>query len=452
MVKNILNKIQIIDKIKAIINWKIIMELKTEIKPKALVEFSVSVLPAEYNKYLKKAAEKISRDIKIAGFRPGKAPYNIIKARVGEGEIMNEALKEIITHTFIEAVEQEKIDTIGQPEINVRKMAPGENLEYTATVTILPCVTLPELTDIEIEKKDIGIEYKEIKHTLDYLARSRAKEILKNRAADDKDLVKLDYNISIAGVQQDGGQQKNFSVYLGEKHMVPGFEENIIGLKAGDKKRFKAIFPKNYFQKNFAGKECQFDIKIKQVFQLDIPDINDEFAKAIGDFKNLDELKKQIEDNIKQEKLAKQERKLENDMFDKLIGKTEFGEISDKLIENEINMMINEIKSDLEIKGLQFNTWLGNMEKKEEDLKKDFRPKAIRRIKSALIIREVAKKEKIEANDNDIKEEIKKLEDLYHDNIETLDRLKSHEYYDYIVNSLTNKKVVDYLKSKITQK
>ncbi|MFH1890722.1 MAG: trigger factor [Candidatus Kuenenbacteria bacterium] len=425
------------------------MKIQINKKSQILVELTIEVEPKEYDKYLKKTAEKISRDIKIEGFRPGKAPYNIVKARVGEGEIMKEALGNIITHTFVEAIEKEKLEAIGQPEINIKKMTPGEKLIYTAVITLLPKIKLPEINSIDIKPKEIKIDEKEVDKALEHLARSRAKEIVKDGPAGGKDLVKMDYNISIAGVPQEGGQQKNFNVYLGEKHMAPGFEENIIGLKADDQKKFNVTFPKNYFQKNFAGKVSEFEVKIKGVYKLEIPDINDDFAKSLGEFKNMEELKNKIQESLKSEGQARQAKELENEMFNKLIEKTEIGELPDKMIDGEIELMISEIKSDLEMKGLQINTWLRNMGKKEEDLKKDFRSQALRRVKSALIIREVARKEKIKAKGDDIKQEIKKLEDIYHDNSELLGRLKSPEYYEYMANSLTSQKVVDWLKEKI---
>ena len=191
---------------------------------------------------------------------------------------------------------------------------------------------------------------------------------------------------------------------------------------------------------------------IKGVYKLEMPKLDDDFAKSLGQFKTLKELKEKIKENLTTEQSAKQERQLENDMFDKLIEKSEISDIPDKMIASETEVMINEIKADLEMKGLQFDTWLGNMKKKEEDLQKDFQPQAIRRAKSALIIRQVAAQEKIEAKDDDIKKEIKKLEDMYHDNTEVLGRIKSPEYYNYMANSLTSQKVVDFLKKKIIKK
>ena len=171
------------------------MQIQLNTLPKSQAELIIEITPQEYQPHLEAAAKKLSQRIKIDGFRPGNVPYNIMVQKMGEGEIMNEALDEIISHTFVKAIIEKKLDTLDQPKIEITKMAPGNNLVYKATVILLPKVELPDLNLIKIEKDQIKIGDIEIDHALEHLAKSRAAEELVERAAQKTDMVKLDYNI-----------------------------------------------------------------------------------------------------------------------------------------------------------------------------------------------------------------------------------------------------------------
>ena len=418
--------------------------------PSSEVELTIEIPPAEYQKFMLSGAKQLSETLKIEGFRPGHAPYDIVSKKVGEGAILEQALSEIITHTFVDAVNQKKLDTLGQPEINVEKMAPGNDLVYTAKVAILPSITLPDFSVLHLDQPKVEVSEKELAEFLERLAKSRAAEILENRPAENNDLVKLDYQISLAGVPQENATQKDFSVFLGEHHMVPGFEQEIVGLSAGEQKKFSLTFPKDYFQKNFAGKACEFDITVKGVYRLDVPAIDDTFAKSLGQFKNLDELKKQITDNLLSEKKLATDRQLENDLLKLVIEKISFPALPEKLIDNELHIMMHELEDDLTNKGLALSTWLANMNKTEDEFKKDLRPQAELRAKSILTVRAIIKEQKISAGADEIDAEIQKLTSLYTDD-ESLAELKSPRYRDYLSQTVANKKVIDWLKEKIVK-
>ena len=427
------------------------MNIQINTLPNSTVELTLEIEPPEYQPFLERAATQISTDTKINGFRPGSAPYHIIKQKFGEAEILKQALNDIISHTFIKAIQEKKLDTIGQPEINVTKIAPGNNLVYKARVIIIPEIKLADLDSITLKKIEVEVKDKEIDHTLKHLAQTRATQTLVEQPTQDKNLVKLDYDISINNVPQENGQQKDFEVYLGEKHMVPGFEEHIIGLKAGETKKFDIKFPDDYFQKNLADKTCTFNVKIKEVYKLNIPKINDEFAKQLGKFKNLDELKKQIKQNILLEKENKHNKELEQDILKKIIDKSEFNQLPDKIIDNEIESILHELEHDLATKGLKLESWLDNMKKNLEQFKKDLRPQAEVRAKSALVIRQVSQKEKIKVDEKEIDDQIKQLSEIYKNDKETLNQLKSPAYRNYLANLMTNQKTMDWLKKKIVK-
>ncbi len=426
--------------------------MRVELKnlPHSEVELTIEVPLPEYQKFMAPAARQLSESIKIEGFRPGHAPYEVVSQKVGEGAILEQALSEILTHTFVDAITQEKLDTLGQPEIDLKKMAPGNDLVYTAKVAVLPKITLPDLSALSLPKPVVSVSEQEISNFLDRLAKSRAVEVLENRGAQDKDLVKVDYQLLLADVPQENSTQKDFSIFLGEQHMVPGFEEQLIGLSAGDHKKFPLTFPKDYFQKNFAGKTCEFDVTVKSVYRLDIPEINDDFAKSLGRFQDLSELKKQITDNLQMEKQSGADRQLENDLLKLVIEKITFPELPEKLIDNELHIMFHELEDDLAGKGLSLATWLANMNKTEDEFKKDLRPQAELRAKSILATRAIVKEQNITAEPAEIDLELKKLLDLYEDE-DSQKEINSPHYRDYLAQSIANKKVIDWLKEKIVK-
>jgi len=425
------------------------MDIQTKQLPKSSIELTIEIKPLEYIPWLEKSARELSKDIKIEGFRPGHAPYEAVKNKVGEQEILNHAIDKIISHTYFQAIQEKKLEPLGNPEIKIIKLAPANNIIYQAKISLIPQIKLGDLTKIKIEKENIHINDKEINHVLEHLAKSRAKEMAVNRPAQNKDLVRLDYNISINNVPQEDGQQKNFEVYLGDSHMVPGFEEQVIGLKQNDHKKFDIKFPNNYFQKNLAGKVCQFDVRINGVYELNIPKIDDQFAKSLGQFENLSQLKTQIKNNLLTEKQTEQEKKIEQQIFEQLIKISKIGDIPEQAIDNEVNNIVYEIEADLAQRGLKIDTWLTNIKKTMDEFKKDLRPQAETRVKSALIIKHLAQQENIQATSEEVDNEIKKLTNLYKDNTEALTQIKQPTYKNHLANIITGQKVIQWLKEKI---
>jgi trigger factor len=410
---------------------------------------TIELIPPEYEPYLQKGAAKIARDVKLPGFRPGNIPYDVIKQKFGEAEIIKEALPDIITATYYQALKEKKIETIGQPEINVIKMAPGNNLIYSAKVAYLPIINLPDITNLQITAKKITVTDQEIDTAIKNLHRSRAKDQLVSRAARNQDLIKLDCNISLLGVPQENGQQKNIEVYLGENHMIPGFEKELIGLKADDTKKFSLKFPDDYFQKNFAGKTCDFEVKINGIYELIYPPINDDFAQTLGHFASLAELKNKLRENLTAEKKYHEDLKVEKDLFNKLITLTTFPPLPEVLINHELEQILHEFEHDLINRGLQLETWLKNIQKSLDEFKQDLQPEALKRAHITLLLRTVAINNKIEVTDQELNDELTKTKQSLSSNTETAKQINSSAYRTYLKNILTTKKAVNWLKEKI---
>ena len=413
------------------------------------IELTVEITFLELQNFLNQAAEKISRQTKIAGFRPGKAPYDVVKGKVGEMKIYETAMETAIPKTFVEVIKLKSLETVGQPQIKVEKLAPGNSLVYVATVALLPVVKLTDYKNIKVVRKEIKIESREIDEVLKNLSKMRAEEKLVDRSIQKNDKVEVNFEMSITGAPTENGQHQNYPLIVGENRLAPGFEDQLIGLKAGEKKEFSLKFPANHFDKKLAGQEVDFKVEVKAVYERELPALNDEFAKSLGQFADLPALKKQIGDNLKQEKEVKEEQRLEGEIFDKIIKTSEFGIIPEILLASERHKMLHELEATIENQGFKFDDYLKGINKTHDDLEKGFAESAERRVKSALVSREIAKREKIEIQEDETEKEAEEILKSYSNNPEIAEHIRSKSYRDYLKNVIANRKVMELLKKEV---
>lgn len=415
---------------------------------KSEVEFTVTVTPADYEKHLKKAAEKLSERTAVKGFRKGKVPYDIMKKEAGEMAIMQEALEAIVKETFYNAVKEESLETIGMPKIDIDKLAPGNDIVYRAIVGLMPKVKLADISKIKVEKKTKIIDEKSIDETLDAVRGMNAAEVIKAGSAEGTDKLVIDMDMLLDNVPVEGGQAKDYQVYLSEDHYVPGFNDQVKGLKKDDEKEFTLDFPENHYQKMLAGKNVKFKIKVKDVYERQLPELNEEFAKKLGQ-ESIAKLRELIKQNLEKEAETKSQQEAEIEMLDTLIEKSEFGEIPDVIIDSERQKMFFELKNDLARHNIPLDQYLADIKKKEEDLFNDFKAQAEKRAKASLISRQVAINQDIKISDEELEKEINTMKEMYKEDPETLEKLKSPEVRETLATTLQNKKVMEYLKSKI---
>lgn len=425
------------------------MSYTTKKLEKSQIEFTITVKPQDYEKHLKKAAQRISTRTKIKGFRPGKASYEIVKKEVGAMNILNEALEQIVQESFYQAVKKENLDTIGMPKIKIDKIVPDNDLVYQAIVALLPKVKLPDISKIKVEKKVKPVEEKYIDEVIENLRKMQAKEIIKNdkkTTAEDKLIIDMD--MFLDNVPVDGGQAKDYQVYLSEPHYIPGFDKQLIGLSKDEEKEFELNFPKNHYQKHLAGKNVKFKIKVKDIYERQLPELSDELAKNLGQ-ESLAKLRELINSNLIKEAEDKANQKAEIEILDAIIEKTNFEEIPDVLIDAEKEKMFYELKKDLERNGIAIEQYLSDIKKKEKELFDDFKDQAEKRAKAALISRQTAIEQNIHIHDEEIDKEIKMMEQMYKEHPDFLENLRKPEVRDTIAMTMQNRKVIQWFKHKI---
>lgn len=417
----------------------------------AQVSLTFTVTPADYKKDVENAAVKLSERAAIKGFRPGKAPYNIVKQQLGELKIMQEAVDAIIQKTYYEAIKAEKLETVGAPQVSIEKLAPGNDFVYKATVALMPEVKLADISKIKVEPKVVTVGEEDIKKVLEDLQKMQPKETATSDAATKNHKVVVDMNMSIDKVLVEGGQAKNHQVYLNEAHYIPGFADQLIGLKKDDTKEFTLPFPKEHYQKHLAGKNVDISVKVNDIFTLEYPEIDDVFAKSVGQ-DSVAKLKELIKTNVTREAENKEDQRQEVVILDQMIEKTTFGELPQVLVDSEKRKMFQELQYDLDRRGITVEKYLQDLKKTEEQIFKDFTEQATKRAKAALISRQVALDNKITVSKEDMDHELAMIKMSYPGDQTVEENLKRPEIIDTIAATLQNKKVIALLKEKIVGK
>jgi trigger factor len=414
--------------------------------PKGRVELTITVPVENIKKELEQAVGHVSQEHPIDGYRPGKAPYDVVKGRFGEMAIYEEALTDIVRKNFVAAVGQNDLMTYGQPEINVTKIVPGSPIEFTATVALVPKITkLSDFKSIKVKTKPPVVEEKAVEAALKDLQKMQTKEVRMNRELGEHDKVVLDMDLSMDKVALEGGQARNHGIYLDEEYYIPGLKEKIIGMKEGDKKTFTLKFPDTHYQKNIAGRDVDFDVTIKEVYQLESPDLDDAFAKTLGQ-ESIAKIREMIAKNMTDEAEEKERQRVELEALETVVEKSKFEEVPEIMITTEIDRMLEELRDNLAQRGIKFEEYLVNIKKSAEQLKTEFAPQALKRVKTALAIREIGKLEKIEVPDTELLAEVQRLMNAYTGNAEVQEQLRTDEYQDYLRSTLRNRKVVELLR------
>lgn len=415
-----------------------------------MLELEVEIPAEELKKFLDKAAATLALEVKIDGFRPEKVPFDILIKRVGEMTIYEKAAELAVEKTYPKIINEEHFETLGSPEISILKLAPENPLVYKATVALVPKIKLGNYRKIKISRKKMEVEEKKVDEAVRELQKMQTKEVLAKRPAEKADKLVVDMDMFLDKIPLEAGQAKNHAIYLNETYYVPGLADQLIGLSAGEKKEFSLPFPKEHYQKNLAGKNVDFKVKVTSVFELQPPALDNEFAKALGQ-ESFDALKNLLRQNLLKETENQEEARLEEEILKQVVAEARVEDIPETLVTSETRKMVHELENSLAERGVNFENYLKNIKKTKTQLMLDFAPRAVERIKTALAIKEIAAVEKIEASEKEINEEMAKLSETYKNEPELLGRVRSEESNQYLGNIIKNRKAVQLLKDSATK-
>lgn len=423
------------------------MKVERKDLEKSQVELTVELSFDEFKAYLNDGAAEVSKEVKVDGFRQGKVPYDILKGKVGEMAILESAARVAINKNFEKIISDNLKDEqpVGQPRVDITKLAPENPVEFKILIALIPKVTPGVYKELKIKKEEVKIDDKEVDKTIEAVRESRATEKLVDREAKQGDKVVIDLEMFLDNVPIEGGQNKGMAVLIGKEYFIPGFDKEITGMKKGETREFKLPYPKDFHQKSLAGKVVEFRVNAVDVFEREIPEANDEMAKTFG-AKDMAELKKNIKSGMEGEKKQEAERKTESKIIEEILKTSKFSDIPDILIENETETMLRELEGNVQSQGGQMDDYLASVKKTRDDLKLDFAVGAVKRIKSALLIREIANIEKIDVTEEDIDKKRDELLAQYKGYQKVEERVKSPEYRSVLHNILSNQKVIDALK------
>jgi len=417
--------------------------------PKSMAEITVTVAGNEMNGYFEQAAANLSQNIKISGFRSGKAPIDTVEKKVGSQELFNEAAGIAVRRTLPKVLMEHKIDSLGIPDIKILKIAKGNDFEYKAEIAVLPKVLLPDYKKIVsgVKKQKTEISDKEISDALMFLRKSRASFVQIGRGAVKGDRVNIDFSaVDEQGVEIKNGEQKNQPLIIGDSLFIGDFEENLIGLKSGDCKEFQVKFPENYYDKEISGKTVNFKVKVNLVEEIILPEEKDDFAESLGKFDGLESLKKSIREGLILEKELREQERWAREALRKIADKSEM-DIPEILVNSELERVLDNLKANVAQTGLRFEDYLGHIKKTIDDLKKDNRKEAENSVKVNLVLKNIGDKENIEVSEKEAEERLNtELLKHYKSIDEARKKIDLPRLKDYYYGIIRNEKVIGLLK------
>ena len=427
--------------------------MKTTIKKisDTRVEITVTLEKAELAEARKKAVARLANEVKLPGFRKGKAPIDLAEKQLNPNEISQTALDLAVRLAVPKAFMDNKQNPLVIPSVNVTKYIPDESAEFTATADILPEVKLGDYKKLGVKKAEIKVSDKDINDVLENVAKSFAEKKAVKRAAKMTDDVIIDFTGKKAGKPFAGGSAHDFTLGLGSHQFIPGFEEGIVGHEPGDKFEIPLTFPKDYHAKEMAGKKVVFEVLLKQVNEVKIPKIDDDFAKKCGPFKKLDELKADIKKNLAAQNEHKAEEKYKDDLIAALVAKSKVT-APEILVKDQLRFIKDDITRNAAAQGMSFDDYLKQTSQTEETWEKEATKIAEARVKSSLVLQILARDQKITVSDSEVSAKITELRDVYKKSPEALKNLKDPQIRQDVKNRMTIEKTLEFLVKENSEK
>jgi len=378
------------------------MKIETKKLPKSQIEITFELTAEEFNEHYSHALEHLKGHIKIDGFRQGQAPAKMVEDKIKPEALLMEAGDHAVQHVYSDYIRENNVEAAGHPEIQIKKIAKGSEFIFTATATVLPEIELPDYKTIakSVKSQDISVTDQEVQDSLNYLQKSRAKMSLKNDVSTKGDFVEIEYSCD----KVNEGKPAKDQFVLGEGGMIPGFEDNIIGMKAGDEKSFTLKFPE---KSPLADKEGVFKVKVLSVHKMELPEINDDFAKQLGAFESLTALKSNMKEGMTQEKQEQEKQRRRAEILEKIAQKSQI-EIPDSIVEYEQQHLLDDLKNRISqmAKGVTWEQYLASVKKTEQEIKDTYKKEAEKRLKGFLVLRQLGKAENVQVSDAEIEEKM----------------------------------------------
>ena len=412
-------------------------ENKNEVKLEIKVEAKI------FDAAMKDVFNKNAKYFNIPGFRKGKAPMNIVEKYYGEEIFYEDTFNQVATEAYDEAIKSEKLDVVSRPEIEIKEIGKGKELVFTAIVNTKPEIKLGKFKGIEVEKTKYKVTAADVDAELNQMAERNSRMVsVSDRAAKKGDIAVIDFKGSVDGVEFEGGKAENYDLELGSGSFIPGFEDQVIGMKIDESKDVKVKFPANYPEKKLADKDAVFAVVLHEIKVKELPKLDDEFAKDVSEFDTLKELKADIKAKKEEQNADKANKEVE-DKAVKAVAEDAKVEIPDGMVELEIDNMEEDINRNLSYQGFNIDQYLQMLGKTKADFRNESKEPAIQNIKIRLALEAVAEEAKVKVEDKDLDAKVAELAQAYGKNEE---ELKANEaLIENLKSSLKAEKAVKFI-------
>lgn len=391
------------------------MEVKVEkVENKANeVKLEFTVEASKFNEAIQNVYNKNAKYFNIPGFRKGKAPFKMVEKAYGIQIFYEDAFNEVATEVYAKGLEDNKIEAVSKPEIDIVQIESGKDLIFTAVVQTKPEVKLGKYKGIEIKKVEYNVSDEDVEHELSHMAEHNARLIaVEDRPVEKNDTTIIDFEGFVGDKAFEGGKAENYELEIGSGKFIPGFEDQIIGMKINEEKDIKVKFPKEYPSKDLAGKDATFKIKLHEIKKKELPEINDEFAKDASEFDTLEDWKKSIRE--KQEKANESKAKYEmEEAAIETVCKNSTVEIPSGMVETQIDNMEEDISGRLSYQGMNLDQYLNMIGKTKQEFRDEYKEEAEKQVKTNLVLEAIMNDAKIEVTEDDIEGKIKEMAEMY---------------------------------------
>ena len=420
------------------------MSVKVENLEKNMAKLTVEVDNAEFLKAIDVAYKKNRNKFNLPGFRKGKAPKEMIMKMYGPQVFFEDALNEILDKTYPEAAKESGLEIVSRPEIGVEQIGMDQNVIYTATVAVKPEVTFGEYKGVTVEKAETTVSAKEVNEKLAAELEKNARVVEVDREIKKDDIANIDFVGSVDGVEFEGGKGEDYPLTIGSGTFIPGFEDQLIGHKAGETVDVKVTFPENYGAKDLAGKEALFVTTIKTVKEKQVPAADDEFASEVSEFDTLDEYKKDLKKTLKEEKEKAATTTNERNVIAKVVENASV-EIPAPMLEAQLDNMLYDYQTRLAQQGIPMDQYLKITGQTVEQIKDQMKESAEKNLKTSLVIEAIMEKENITVAEERVDEEFKKIAEQYKMEYDDLKKTVSEEQKESMKREIAFQETIDML-------
>ena len=406
---------------------------------------TVEVPASEFDNALDQAFKKVVKEVQVPGFRKGKVPRKLFEQRFGVESLYQDALDIILPQAYTEAVEEAGIEPVDRPEVDVKQIEKGQDLIFTAEVTVKPEVTLGEYKGLEVEEQSTEVTDEDVQNELTQMQEKQAELVVKEDAAvENGDTVVMDFEGFVDGEAFEGGQADNYTLEIGSGSFIPGFEEQLVGKKAGEETDVVVTFPEEYHAEDLAGKEATFKVKIHEVKGKELPELDDEFAKDVDeDVESLEELKTKTRERLEEQKKTDAENSKRDTLVTKASENAEV-EIPDSMVDTELDRMVQEFEQRLQMQGMTKDMYFQFTGQDEDALREQMKEDAAKRVKTNLTLEAISEAENVGVSDEDVNAELEKMASMYQTDVAQLTQMLGGNT-DMIKEDLKVRKAIDVL-------